>query len=162
MAAFDRYLRTILERAGHHAREEGATTIEAQHLLLAMASDSVLGHVLEELGLDQRAIRAALALELEHATRAAGMSFEAFEQKRPKAVQGPAAHPGTSVQHALERGLGGVRTAPRPAHVLLGILSAELGTVPRALALARIDRADLIARVRQVLAADEPGRTGND
>jgi len=39
----------------------------------------------------------------------------------------------------------------RPAHVLLGILLAQAGTVPRALALAGIDQEDLTARVRQSL-----------
>jgi hypothetical protein len=37
--------------------------------------------------------------------------------------------------------------------VLLGILQADVGTVPRALALAGFDRAALIARVRQSLEA---------
>ena len=39
----------------------------------------------------------------------------------------------------------------RPAHLLLGILLAEVGTVPRALTLAGIDRAELIVRIRQAL-----------
>jgi hypothetical protein len=66
----------------------------------------------------------------------------------------PAVPLGTSVRHALERDLEGVRTAPQPAHVLLGVLRAEVGIVPRALALAGFDRSDLLARVRQSLAAE--------
>jgi D-alanyl-D-alanine carboxypeptidase len=38
-------------------------------------------------------------------------------------------------------------------HLLLGILRAEIGTVPRALALAGIDRAHLVLRVEQALTA---------
>jgi Clp amino terminal domain, pathogenicity island component len=40
----------------------------------------------------------------------------------------------------------------QPAHLLLGILQAEVGTVPRALALAGIDRTDLADRARRSLA----------
>ncbi|GAA2810174.1 hypothetical protein GCM10020219_097610 [Nonomuraea dietziae] len=42
----------------------------------------------------------------------------------------------------------------RPAHVLLGILQAEVGTVPRALALAGVDRTDLLTRVQNAIADD--------
>jgi D-alanyl-D-alanine carboxypeptidase len=42
----------------------------------------------------------------------------------------------------------------RPAHLLLGVLQAQVGTVPRALALAGVDRSDLLARVRHSLAAE--------
>jgi D-alanyl-D-alanine carboxypeptidase len=38
--------------------------------------------------------------------------------------------------------------------VLLGVLAAEVGTVPRALALAGFDRADLLARTRRALTTD--------
>lgn len=43
------------------------------------------------------------------------------------------------------------RNALRPAHLLLGIVEAQVGTVPRALALAGIDQPDLRARVLQTL-----------
>jgi Clp amino terminal domain, pathogenicity island component len=39
----------------------------------------------------------------------------------------------------------------RPGHLLLGILQAEVGTVPRVLALAGVDRTELIERVRSEL-----------
>ena len=52
---------------------------------------------------------------------------------------------------ALERGVTGVRKDPRPEHLLLGILQAQVGTVPRVLALAGIDRAVLMERVRHTL-----------
>jgi non-ribosomal peptide synthetase component F len=60
---------------------------------------------------------------------------------------------GASAKLALERG---VAVAARKkdlqsAHLLLGILEAGAGTVPRALALAGIDQADLAARVRQAI-----------
>jgi hypothetical protein len=60
--------------------------------------------------------------------------------------------------HRAHRSLGQARAGTRrckkdlqSAHLLLGILEAGAGTVPRALALAGIDQADLAARVRQAL-----------
>jgi hypothetical protein len=61
-------------------------------------------------------------------------------------------HPGDSVRLALERGVNSAADrAPQPAHLLIGILRAEVGTVPRALAMAGVDRADLIARMTETL-----------
>ncbi|GAA2986757.1 Clp protease N-terminal domain-containing protein [Streptosporangium longisporum] len=42
----------------------------------------------------------------------------------------------------------------RPAHLLLGVLSAAVGTVLRALALAGVDRAALMDRVEETLARE--------
>ena len=65
---------------------------------------------------------------------------------------------GTSVRLALQRGVASTACKKdlRPAHLLLGILRAQVGTVPRALALAGVDRAHLTARVLQTL-TDEGG-----
>jgi len=160
MIAFDAFLRTLLEHAGKEAERDRCSTIEAQHLLLAMASPSATetSEFLGSLGLDQEALRAALALELGHALGAAGLSVDAAElplaQSPPRPARGLSARAlGTSVQHALERGLGTLRDTPRPAHLLLGILQADVGTVPRALALAGFDRRELLGRVRRTLEA---------
>jgi D-alanyl-D-alanine carboxypeptidase len=154
VTAFDQYLRAILQQAGREAHAEGSTTIEAQHILLAMAgrSDTEVGRLLVSLGLDPTALRAALAREFERALRDAGVSLDAALPRQGEAAV-PAGHLGASVRLVLERGLDGVRHAPRPEHLLLGVLLAEVGTVPRALALAGFDRAALLARVRQALGA---------
>jgi hypothetical protein len=39
VAGFDRYLKTMLDQAGTKARLDSSTTVEAQHLLLAIAAD---------------------------------------------------------------------------------------------------------------------------
>jgi ATP-dependent Clp protease ATP-binding subunit ClpA len=155
MTAFDKYLRATIEQAGHEARADGSATIEAQHLLLAMAADPAtdMGRLLTALGLDQPAIRAALEREFAHALSGAGVSLDAASLQRGKSANSPAGQVGPSVQHALQRGLDGLRQAPRPEHLLLGVLQAEVGTVPRALALAGFDRTALIARVQQALAS---------
>jgi ATP-dependent Clp protease ATP-binding subunit ClpA len=150
MTSFDRFLRTILEQAGLEAQRDRSATTEAQHVLLAMASEAEARELLESVGLDRGALRAALDRELEHTLSAVGVSVEAPERQRGESGTHPPAL-GTSVRHALERGLGALREAPRPAHLVLGILQAEVGTVPRALALAGFDRSALIGRVLETL-----------
>lgn len=154
MMAFDVYLRSLLERAAREAQNDGSTTVEAQHLLLAMAAsdDAELGPFLDSLGLEHGAVRAALHREFEHALGAAGVPLGAAPPPRAKSPTRPAGNLGTSVQHALERGLEGLRETPQPGHVLLGVLQANVGVVPRALELAGVDRSALVARVRDRLA----------
>ena len=154
MARFDKYLKTMLDGATNEARLDGSTTVEAQHLLLAIAADhgSAAGQLLASARLDRGAIREALDREFEHSLGAAGVATSAFGI--PPATPDPqhVPHPGASVRLALERGVtAAARQDPRPAHLLIGILQAELGTVPRALALAGVDRADLMARAAGTL-----------
>jgi D-alanyl-D-alanine carboxypeptidase len=50
--------------------------------------------------------------------------------------------------------MAAVRRNPQPAHLLLGILQAEVGTVPRALSLKGVDRSELVGRIRQTLSVE--------
>jgi D-alanyl-D-alanine carboxypeptidase len=157
MKAFDTYLHAVIMRAQHEAREDDSTTVEAGHLLLAVAAEpeSTTRGLLESVGLDRSAIQGALEREFEHSLNTVGVSRATYDLPRPSRLP---VHPGmgTSAKLALERGFASVSRKKdlRPAHLLLGILSAQAGTVPRALALAGIDRDDLTARVRQALTAD--------
>jgi D-alanyl-D-alanine carboxypeptidase len=157
MSPFDVYLHAVLMRAGHEAREDGSPAVEAGHLLLAIAGEPHAGTrpVLEPAGLDRDAVRAALDREFEHSLSAVGVSRAAHTLPRPS---GRPAHPdmGTSAKLALERGFAAVprKKDLRPGHLLLGVLLAEVGPVPRALALAGVDRAALLAAVRQALTTD--------
>jgi D-alanyl-D-alanine carboxypeptidase len=155
MMAFDKYFRTIVDEAVHEAQKEGSATFEAQHLLLAIAAarEPTTLRLLAAVGLDHRAIRDALDREFQHSLSAAGVSLAAFDLPRPSdAPEHPS--PGASTKLALERSFTSVARKKdlRPAHLLLGIVRAEIGTVPRALALAGIDQADLRARVLDALA----------
>lgn len=157
MIAFDTYLRAIIARAQHEAHDDGSTTVEAQHLLLAIASEPepTTRQVLESVGLDRDAIRGALDREFEHSLRVVGVSRAAYDLPQPSRL--PTLPPmGTSAKLALERGLTSIsrKRHPRPAHLLLGVLSAQLGTVPRALALAGVNRHALAARARQTLTTE--------
>ncbi|WP_327104068.1 Clp protease N-terminal domain-containing protein [Nonomuraea glycinis] len=150
MSGFDRYLHTIIEQGSAEAHQDGSATIEAQHLLLAIAAQPE--PTLESAGLDHRTIRDALEREFEHSLAAAGVPRAAFDLPRPTRNPQPPTQLGASAKLALERLARSHRKKDlRPAHLLLGILQAQAGTVPRALALAGVDRADLTARVLRTL-----------
>lgn len=151
MNPFDRYLHAVITRAEQEAREDCSPTVEAQHLLLAVAAEpDPVAEVLTAAGLDSTALRAALEREFASSLSAVGVSSSAYDLPKPSPRR---THPGmgTSAKLALERGFSSVpsRKDLRPAHLLLGILSAEVGTVPRALALAGVNREDLLTSARR-------------
>ena len=122
------------------ATARGSRTIEAEHLLLALAGRGVAG-------LDRDTIATALEDEQRRSLAAVGVSVEDFDTSTVATVAKPKW--ATSAKHtleltvrvALERGdkrIGG-------AHVLLALLRAEAGTVPRALAIAGLDSRELAA-----------------
>jgi hypothetical protein len=140
------------------ARNQGARFIEAEHMLLALAASAGTdaGRLLIESGLDHD--RLAAALRAEHRQSLAFAGIQAPEEGRAEAAERDRhISMGTSAKAALGRALHARhRERPRRGHrghlegidVLIGVLQAELGTVPRALALAGVDRAALIARAR--------------
>jgi D-alanyl-D-alanine carboxypeptidase len=150
MSSFDRYLQTIIEQGSDEAHQDGSATIEAEHLLLAIAAQPE--PTLASAGLDHQAIRDALEREFERSLSVAGVSRAAFDLPRPTRSPKPPTQLGASAKLVLERMARAHRKKDlRPAHLLLGILQAQAGTVPRALALAGVDRADLTARVLRTL-----------
>ncbi len=87
-------------------------------------------------------------------SKSAGVSLASFQM--PPASIEPSRSPGLghTAKLAIERGMKSDRRGdPEPSHLLLGILHAEVGTVPRALALAGVDRAELMSRVLATLPA---------
>jgi ATP-dependent Clp protease ATP-binding subunit ClpA len=149
-----KYIHSIIEEAGRAAQEDGSATIEAEHLLLAIASDQepTTRQILTSAGLDRRTVREALDREFEHSLDAAGVFPGAFDLQRTSGAQ---ALPrlGASAKLAVERGVGsaGRKSDLQPAHLLLGILQARVGTVPRALELAGIDQSELRTRVQETV-----------
>jgi ATP-dependent Clp protease ATP-binding subunit ClpA len=141
MSTFDRYLEDVIERATREAEADGSSTVEAHHLLLAIAASDD-----SELGLDRVALRSALDREFTHSLAAAGVRLSG-DVPPPSPSSSPTL--GATARTALERGLAvvGRKQDARPAHLLIGILSAEVGTVPRALSLAGVDRTAVIARL---------------
>lgn len=153
MSSFKQYFQAVLDRAELEARDDRSSTIEPQHVLLAIAAQDGTEpqQVLRDAGLDHETLKAALHREYERSLGAAGVALNEFdlrstpdEERRPQL--------GASFKLAIERmAAGHGKRKPQPGHLLFGVLQAEVGTVPRALALAGVDRAALIERVRSRL-----------
>jgi len=143
---FTRDARWIVERAREEALELGSPTIEAEHMLLALARRP--SPALAGVGLDHDAIRRALDDEIARSLASAGITWDAPPQPRAKTT---GVRFGASGKLALERALkAAVERDDRrlkSEHVLLGLLRAEHGTVPRALEGAGVDRAALAASI---------------
>ena len=149
---FAHVARRTIVRAIEEATDAGVPAVEAEHLLLAIASEpEQVGPVLEEFGLDRAAVSAMLAVEREHSLATAGIGSVDHDRL---AATPRRTRPGwgTSAREAIVRGnrLGRRdRQRTSEADLLTGILQAELGTVPRALAYAGVDRTALVARLRE-------------
>jgi ATP-dependent Clp protease ATP-binding subunit ClpA len=153
--AFGMYVHAIMERGAGEAQAAGSATIEAEHLLLAIAAEQEIAtqQLLSSVGLDHGTIRNALDEEFKHSLGTAGVSVAERVLPRPHKTGKRPSKVGESVKLVLERGMAAVgdKKDLRPAHLLLGVLQLKVGTVPRALALAGVDQADLRARTRQSL-----------
>jgi ATP-dependent Clp protease ATP-binding subunit ClpA len=152
--------RAAARRARVEAKLRGSRTVEAEHLLLALASDadSEVGRLLRESGLDHERLTSALSEERRTSLAFAGV--EPLDESLPRAGGRDSRSPtapawvalwGASAKAAILRShaIAGESSRRRMDGIdlLLGILQAELGTLPRALAIAGVDSVALIARV---------------
>ena len=149
---FTKDARTVVEDAVQIARERGASTVEAEHLLLAAARRSdPTAVVLRGHGLDFDGLERALEAENERSLAAVGVTAEP-----PRFTPFPGKPRfATSAKSALE---GALKSATERSdrhigsrHVVLGVLRPSQGTVPRALHLAGVSKAELQAAVSSVL-----------
>ena len=159
MSEAGRYLKGLLDRGRVEAQRSGSSAVEAEHLLLAMAAQrgTTAHRVLDGAGLDYLTVQAALEREFAASLRVAGVALADFDLPAATADPHRAVDLGTSAKLVVERAVKAAGRGPgrlRPEHLLLGVLDTEVGTVPRALALAGVNRVDLIARTR---AATEHG-----
>ncbi len=150
-------LKRVVMRSIDEAVRRGAPSVEAEHLMLAIAvEDEVAGRTLADFGLDVAGIDAALDAERVRALRAAGI--EPVAEHRLRATRRSRPRWGNSFREAMRRAdYRARRDRPRAdrerlavADTLIGILRADLGTVPRALDYAGIDRAALISELRRL------------
>jgi len=153
---FTREARFVVTTAEDEARELGSPTIEAEHLLLAMTRldpTTAVGGVLADQGLTHEDMREALDAERAHSLAAVGISIGDFDLPPVPPTTKPrmAANAKGALEHglriALERGDKRIESG----HILLALLRAEAGTVPRALREAGVDRAELNDRVAAAL-----------
>jgi Clp amino terminal domain, pathogenicity island component len=133
-----------LHAIGQHAIDEairrGAGTVEAEHVLLAIAAAGGIP------GLDHATLDAALERERERSLAFAGVAdvrWAPGDRESTRRVSKPGW--GASIRELLrasdkptDRNAAAIRR-----ELAIGILRAEVGTVPRALAIAGIDRAEL-------------------
>ena len=153
---FTREARAAVTAAETEARELGSPTIEAEHLLLALTEldpGTAVGGVLADVGLDRDAVLAALDKERERSLLAVGISIGEFElpPQRPSDRPRMAASAKRALEHALRISLERGDKRIGAGHVLLALLRAEAGTVPRALDEADVDRTELNDRVAAAL-----------
>ncbi|MCU1414187.1 MAG: hypothetical protein JWN80_1527 [Microbacteriaceae bacterium] len=143
---FSHGMRGLVAACVEEAARRGSTVVEAEHVLLAIAADPDIpaSHALAEVGLDHAGLEAALRGERLHSLETAGV--EPFDAQS-FALGRPTGKPrwGASVRMAMTRQRRGAGS--REVAVLIGILRAEIGTVPRALACAGIDRVRLLGAV---------------
>ena len=81
---FDRDARGVAQRSRDAARERGSRTVEAEHVLLALAETSggVARECLAPAGLDSEGVLAALDEEEARSLAAAGVARAEFERRR--------------------------------------------------------------------------------
>ena len=154
---FAEHARAVVRQAESEAAAAGSPVIEAEHLLLALASapGTEAYDVLTAAGLGHDAVSAALDEEMRQSLAVAGVALPPGGLPRPSRNAARKARLGASSKLALQRALkttAGQRQI-RPGHLLLGVLGAQAGTVPRALAVAGADQALLTLRTRQALAS---------
>ena len=127
--------RLLVVEAQDEARRRASRTIEAEHLLLALAARGVAG-------LDHATVDEALDEEERVSLAAAGVSWEDFDPK-PRRTSTRQRF-GASARAALETTVKVAEAREDKnvsgPHLLIAILAADRGTVPRALDLAEIDR----------------------
>ena len=145
-----RELRAILQRSQLEAAERGSATIEAEHLLLAVTAfpESLGATFLAECGLDHAALDAALIAERRHSLESVGApQFSASDLTAAPRKLRP--RWGASSRETFNRGFRmarGGRDHASTLNIVVGALSAELGTVPRMLSIAGVDRHQILGR----------------
>ena len=148
--AFERFAKDaraiVLAASQEEAQTRGTGTVEAEHLLLALSAHPSLQH----LGLDHDRIEQALIQEEERSLASVGISAGDFDDPT---VSAPAhrLRLATSAKLALQRALTTAQHRHdrriETHHLLLGVLAADHGRVPRALQIAGIDVAELRTRI---------------
>jgi ATP-dependent Clp protease ATP-binding subunit ClpA len=148
---FTREARDVVKRAHEEATRLRSPTVDAEHLLLALAApgSGPSATVLADAGLDREGLLAAFDAELRGTLEGVGLPATALlEQAPPSGWRSP--RWGQSAKLALERSLkAAVARGDRrlvPAHILLGVLRSEAGSVPRALRVSGVEAGELAAR----------------
>jgi D-alanyl-D-alanine carboxypeptidase len=156
---FDRFARAardVVLQAQEEARASGSRCIEAEHLLLALSDPpSPVAEVMAARGLDHDRLVEVLQREEALALESVGVPVDAYRALGAVRVEGKV-RMGTSAKRALEVAVrkAAAHGAKRleAAHLVLGILEPQHGTVARALRLSSTDVGELRRGVTATLA----------
>jgi ATP-dependent Clp protease ATP-binding subunit ClpA len=149
-----RQLRGVVIQSVVEAQHRSAPLVEAEHLLLALSREGTepVRTALGAAGLDPSGVEAALAAERAASLRVAGVT----PPTDGSLVASPrVARPrwGASAKEALNRAhrvaQANRRQRMAEADLLTALFGLELGTVPRALTLAGVDRPAILAAARR-------------
>ncbi len=147
---FPRTLRPVILRAVSEAQRRGDTVVEAEHLLLALADDSDRdpAATLAAVGLDHAGVIRALRAERIASLEVAGVT-PVPEERLVSSARVTRPRWGASARQtmvAASRMRVGPERHRRMAEkdLAIALLDLKLGTVPRALELAGIDRKALV------------------
>ena len=146
--------RQVVKDAEAEARRLGSSTIDAEHILIALTRQDATNPAtaaLHQLGLDYEAALEALESERRRSLAAVGVSAGDFELPRVAMPSRPrfAATAKTTLERALRASVARGDRRITAGHVLFGLLRAEAGTVPRALQEAGVDPEELRARTAE-------------
>jgi ATP-dependent Clp protease ATP-binding subunit ClpA len=143
---FTKDARRVVTDSESIARELGATRIEAEHLLLAVARAG--DPALEAEGLDYDGVLAALEREAERSLAAVGVVADPPPPVTRSAGQLRFSHASkAALEQTLKAAVARRDRRIESRHILLGLLEPARGTVPRALEAAGVDREALRARL---------------
>ena len=150
---FERFVadaRRVAVEANSIAAGLGSPSVEAEHLLVSLASgDDPAGHALRDAGLEPEEVREAIRRDFERVLGRVGIDAAAMDLSANCRRTTP--RWGASAKQGLERALEEAKRRGDHRigceHILLGLLRAERGTVPRLLAAEGIDRDELTGRL---------------
>lgn len=149
-------MRQLMTTAIDEAARYGSGAVETEHILLALLVDpaSAAARTAAEVGLDHDGFVDALRAERVHSLQAAGITAvdaSLLQSTPPRSRQRPTW--GASIRTLMDElrkvNHGNPRRRLTELDALVVVLRTELGTVPRALDLAGIDRAALITKLSQ-------------
>jgi ATP-dependent Clp protease ATP-binding subunit ClpA len=146
--------RAAVKRAGRLAAADGAATVEAEHLLLALTqqTNEPTARALDALGMTETAVRAMLDEEFTSALQTVGVATTVPPRRRPSRPGRSTPKWGQSAKLTLVRTLrvsldrGHKRIDDR--HILLALSQAEAGVIPRVLRALDVTPSDIDTALR--------------
>ncbi len=150
---FSRSTRAVVKHAQELAVADGANTVEAEHLLLALTqrADQPTTRALATLGMTEPRVRDALDEEFVKALATVGV-VAAVPPRRPSPQRRANPKWGQSAKLALIRSLQvSIDRGHKPIddrHLLLAISQAEAGVIPHVLRTLHVSAGDLEAALR--------------